>query len=1028
MFKKSNYKWRRLFIIISFFVFMLSLSACSSAGNPSGKLDKNQVYLKAGNYTVTNGELWNELKWSAHDILEEKSIEVVMSDYYEKVELVMNKNFADLTDEQKNKFGENFNNDSFVELKKEYESRIEDYVIEDIYNFTYNSKNSFDAIEDVNEYEAKKAIIKYSNEIYVSYGLKEINGTSIVDICTNAPENRENYLIIAKELKNLYYVSLAKELLAYDNINEDIKEAYDNRDVDNEDDLGYFTKTEYTNKFKNEFANQQELNVILIRFSTEDEFYSTLRSFGIKQYNNTWIYLPNDGMNFSEYCEYYDDITTSEIGKLTGEKAYVSLNSLAIANIYVQIYNYIYGGYRDYLLNEDYKTTLESSVDFRKVTEDIINDSQSFEDNTALLNEINKISNTFTTQRDPEGIDTFFTRKEINDIDTSFNTYLYETLCLPKNNPDLIENATELDDDSLSYSTDVKTYNSTYWIAFKFTEGEDQYADIYDKNTVEDDLYDSIAENVELKEAIEKLLKQDKMSESLINSAVEERKSEVSIKIFDEALEISYANEHTDYSKTYGKAPNSNVIATLKYNKKTWNLNIVEDTTDENAVSGGVYDILELRNGSTTAIDILSKKVVKDTKAYEETAEDIEDYELQIEYVLAAFASDYYASSGYSSSIGKYNFMMLYFHTANIKHIIRDIYRVNGASAKILTNYNSDDLLDFFKTYTDQIYDNYFSITGKRLVVYLDANDDTQKDDITEWNATQKEYAKELVLKINDRLASTTGAHTTALSTIVTEINESARSTNENPIAPENMWAKYRHVGLNVELLDVTATNSTTDLDFALKARLLQIYESEFYSINNTTPTEYIENLETPNQVLETEDGYNLLVITSADFQTSAEFKAEDDKLGLFKNMEVFYNEEYHKIESVYNEDKKLSKEQIRLYVLEYVTSNTSNLSPSQITTALTNFLSPVITRYTNTDTQRDIIIYFIEHYAGNLEFTTKQERFNEIVKINHQVADDYISIYFDADTTNTLKTYENWWTDLQNIVGKILHTEGESK
>ena len=46
---------------------------------------------------------------------------------------------------------------------------------------------------------------------------------------------------------------------------------------------------------------------------------------------------------------------------------------------------------------------------------------------------------------------------------------------------------------------------------------------------------------------------------------------------------------------------------------------------------------------------------------------------------------------------------------------------------------------------------------------------------------------------------------------------------------------------------DITADNSTINLDFKLKARLLEIYKSASYSINQTTPTEYMEDLQDPN-------------------------------------------------------------------------------------------------------------------------------------------------------------------------------------
>lgn len=1024
MVRHKNHKTRRMCMLTSFFVLLISLSSCSSAGSPSGKLNRDEVYATAGNKTVTKGELWDNLKWSANDVLSEKINEVVMKDYFEKVELVVEKNFTDLTNEQKNIISKNLTAEDFDKIKEIYLERLEDYVIEDIYNFSYSSKNSFEKIDSVNEYDAKKLILKYVDEMYTNYNISSIDNKRLTDLCTEAVNNRDNYIIIAKEFSDLYYFSLAKELLAYDNLEEDIQDAYENRDTENENDIGYFTKSEFTSTFKNQFANQCDLNMVLIGFATEEEYYSTLRAFGIKVYEGDYVYLPKTSkdMTFSEYCEYYDDITTTEL-----DSARRTLSPVMIAEIFIQMYNYLYGGYRDYIYDESYISNFNNVDTLINIADDIRikYQSQEYEQEVEIINQIGQELKNNASQYD---VDTIYTRDEIDDIDASMNTYLYETLVLPNRSYEQ-----DADTNDKCYSTDVQSYNDVYWLAYKFSQTEDKYDSIYNKDTVDDDLYDSIVSDKELENDILEYLKREKMSETLITEALTERTDEVEIKIFDEALEIAYAKSNTDYSKTYGSAPNSNVIATLKYNNKTWNLNIVEDLEDSNALNSGVYDILEKKIGITTAIDILSKKVVKDTKSYADTAKNRKDYEETIEYVLAAFSNNYYSSSGYPSTIGKYNFMMLYFHTANIEEIINETYRINDAAAKLLTNYNSDELLTFYKSYADNIYNNYFSITGKRLLVYLDANDDAEKDDITEWTDKQKQLAQQLIYSIYTEVASTSGSHATALSDLVTEINESARAKFENnPIAPENKWAEYRKAGLKIELVDVTATNSSTDIDFALKARMLDIYNSEDYSINQTTPTEYLEDLQNantnPEMILQTPDGYNLLLITSADFQTSAEFTAEDDELGIYKDLSVYYNDEYCSIGSIYNDDKLLTLEQIRLYVLEYVSSSTSNLSPSALSEAYTNFLSPIITRYTGAETQREIVIYLIENMAGKIDFNSDEqnERYKNIIEINHNAADDYISVYYEKDTTGTLKTYENWWNDLQEIIDKILLTEGE--
>ena len=152
--------------------------------------------------------------------------------------------------------------------------------------------------------------------------------------------------------------------------------------------MGYFTKSEYTSKFKSEYANQSDLNLVLIHFSTEEEYTSTLRSFGLKVYDGNLVYIPypKDVTSFSEYCTYYDDLTTSD---LKGSDKYQNLNTLAMAQIYIQMYNYLYGGYRDMIYDTSYMDKFENVEKLIEITADIREKSQSISEDEQV--EVEKI-------------------------------------------------------------------------------------------------------------------------------------------------------------------------------------------------------------------------------------------------------------------------------------------------------------------------------------------------------------------------------------------------------------------------------------------------------------------------------------------------------------------------------------------------------------------------------------------------------------------------------------------------------------
>lgn len=69
-----------------------------------------------------------------------KITEVVMKDYLTKVELIMDKSYSDLTEEDKKQFGDSFTNDDYDTLKKRYEESLENYVINDIYGFNFSTE------------------------------------------------------------------------------------------------------------------------------------------------------------------------------------------------------------------------------------------------------------------------------------------------------------------------------------------------------------------------------------------------------------------------------------------------------------------------------------------------------------------------------------------------------------------------------------------------------------------------------------------------------------------------------------------------------------------------------------------------------------------------------------------------------------------------------------------------------------------------------------------------------------------------
>ena len=435
----------------------ISLASCSSKDTIYGGLDADAKYLTSGNYSVTKGDLWNELQWSASSELESQSETIVLNKYIKKIEAAMKNDYDGLSDSEKELFGEN-EYDVFINSCNQ---RLMDYVVQDIYNFSFNTENYWDNFDELEDDDLQSLVLSYIDEMYMTYRYK-LNYDDIVN--ASKQKNAEFFLKIAKEVSELYYVKFAKELLAEGKITEDAITA-DEEDDDSEDNkIGSFTKSDYVSQFKKHYLADYDINLVLLRFSNSDEYEETLRAFGIKSVSSKLYFVGSSmetgSMTYNEYCDYYDDLSTTQVRKCPS----ISENyTKAILGIYIEIYNYIYGGYRQSLPTALAKTAGQISSasdvtelnDLRKLTSYIL-DNFSDDEYDATI-ELLKATEA-----------TKYTSDELSDISSSFKTYAYDTL----------------DINGVNYSTSSQSANNAYYIDYDGAiQGDGQVIKGYVYNT-----------------------------------------------------------------------------------------------------------------------------------------------------------------------------------------------------------------------------------------------------------------------------------------------------------------------------------------------------------------------------------------------------------------------------------------------------------------------------------------------------------------------------------------------------------------
>lgn len=980
MIKNGKFKKFTLVVLSVFSVF--SLVSCKETKISNIGTDTVYATSKDGKYKVTNGDLWNELKWNATDEISKKINEVVLASYKteiaDAISVFDNKTTTVSIEKQKryfdflelSAFTGIYGTDSFDNLKlmlpKVVKVNVEKYI-----DTAYVDENkTIDSAKLSQDYIEDHAVKKFSGSLETTYYLYEYY-EDYIDVC-------------------------AQKALAYDYLEDYIDDYNDDRDEDNY----YYTDEDIIQYHSEHYQYAEDRQAIIIRFTNTDEINSTLKAFGVKVYNDSFYFIPQGTKTDTKYSKYYDDFDVSKAAN--SEKCFNIMSiggESAIFDLYVAIYNYIYT-YKDALPSQ-YTDRTNLTINQRKVTEKIVTNYIKGVETTSPEDTVS--STEWESYKDR----ITYTQEDLNKIDEDFKFYVNKTLNV---NPDYTQGESR-------YSVNGQSYKDHYYLVFKISEKplRDEYK-----------LLDSI-DDTEIPEAkasykaklIEEMM-WDELTDTYISNAVSEKIAKVTTYIYDENVEIAYSAVNTSYSKTHKNAPKSNTLFSLKYKGKTTHYTINE-----------IFESLVEKSGVTTAIDLLSKQVIKDSEEYKETNKNRSDYKRTIELLLAYFSNNQLSS--YPSTLGKYNFLMLYFHDSDIDRIIDNYYRVNEASNKILTDFGSNEkFYTLVETYSSMAYEKKYQASASNLLAYVDMDEDGNADKDFNWDTivptsptkTYKELTIELIQTMVTRMKYASGAELDTLKTMVEEFNSCQKFTNgiENydpnrdeydPTEPEKIWAEYKRAGIQLSITDYSdVTNSTSEnlsnesaCPTEIKGRIRDLYKE--ISIYDTYPNEYVDSdfyTADNAQGWKTTEGYSMLVLSSITKRSSAKFEKKDDVNGIYTNIAIMNGDDKIIIENIYNDNDTATKNQIKLYVYEYLKYQESSMFPTNVQTYINDFVAPVYTKYTDSSTQRELL--FIKQLDSKINFTNSQDeaRLNKIIEINHRISDEYL------DSSDDAFSFAGWW------------------
>ena len=945
---------KKLIALILACLITITLTGCDSNRKPTGDLDLSAVYASNGNHSVTVGDVYNKLRYNAVSYVENAVYNFL---YEEEIETVK----TDLA-----------SSDS------KYREKLEHEILHDIYDV-----HEEDEIEDLTEKEINTKISTYVDEMY-----------------------QKGYVVTAEDIKAKnfkaveanYYLEVAKYVAAYNKLAEEFSVKDGVIDFGEITDDSYFTKDEVVHWYEKEHQNTGDVTAILIRFINSTEVNNVLKKFGLKSSGGKWYQIKLDPSKESEwntkngYEEYYDDYKID----LTGESGLVSIDELGNGNatvlkVFAEIYNYVYT-YRNPIVLE----TVTDNPDFdhlkyyRRI-ESIIN--KDF--NTKLSNPDNTEYETLLevlAQYEKDNNETIVMSKEkLDKYSTSLTSYLYTSL------------ATEAKEEGKSftqYITTGKSFGNYYYLLYKIDQVEDKV--LYEEVENEDDKKEiNFTDTAFLNEVLNEMF-ENELSDTYIEKQFTERVKEAKLKIYDSIVESQFMYTSSSalvdsYEKN--KKQNNNVIAEVTYKDNTKSITVSE-----------VFSYLEPLHGTQVAANLLFQEYIKTTDYYKDLADDYDNYVETVKLMLYYFANDYYAQSGYPSTIGKYNFMMLYYGTANVDEVVKDFLMVSDATNKFYNDFAKDNN-EFYTSllnYATKTYSDFYSLTVSGLTVYVDRDEDGLADEITDSTVLAK--ANELLEVAYDYVTNSNAAYSTALNNVVSAFNSSSRIESTNPTSPEYDWAAYRSLGLHIEVSSFgTFTDTTATKEEAIKDRVANLYDVVVDSKLGFTSA-YLDN-----ETVETSDNkLTKLLVTAGALPTSAKYETEnEDESKLYESINVIINDKKETINLTYTTDE-ITLEQVKVYVAEHLLLGDVYSLPASTIAALDAYLLPLINKYTGSASQMTLT----NNALGTITFSytgALSDSFNEAFAKDYSRStfySKYISI-LQNNEDNYEEVYTGWWNNM---------------
>jgi hypothetical protein len=927
--------FRRFALLVLVVASVLTLAACNgSEKTPYGSISDDDIYLTYGDLTVTEKELYDQLRMQGAAILATMVDQEIFKTQVTAVK---------------------------ADLIAGDESLIE-YLDETVNTAIYGSselEDLQDLYADTPEYYIR-SIEKYADSLYLLDNSLVIQ--DVIDDILGLAQTQDNpftgYQTLDFILDN-YALSVAQRTYAKEQLAIEV--------LDEESDA-YISDEDIVTYYQNNKEGQYDVDALVVRFINLNEANAALYQVGLKpDSKGFWYALPDvrikegnagyidlDNPDYVHVAAILDDLgITSKLG-VDGESR---------ENITVSDYE---DYYKAYVINNDRN---DGFADVKLTPEGV---------KAKYIEIYNLLNPAAPIKLDTDGISivgdgndytTTYTYDDLTEINTSLRSHIYDTLIAEADMEDANDTT-----DGKPYSSRIQTFGDSRYLVFKLNDESETEEGILieDPENSEAEIFSTSAAAVAVKAEMKDELIDSKLTTTYINSKVNEMYEEGTLDIYDSVVRLfyeqSYGYDGDDSNQT------GDVIA------KFGDIEILVDD---------FYAELESSYGINIALDMLSNKFLMASDDYSVSDADMDDYTEQFENIISQFSADNFASSGYPASLGRQNFLLTAFDSRSNDEAIENLYVYPDLRQQYLEDYEvhfgNDDIFSSFATLAERQYNNFESITVSHLLVYFDQNGDGTPDNPQEYldtldAASQTEVINGLIDLI-DLVYSRIGLYRgmkEGLNAIANDFNNSGRIQIGSSIPPydytlESVWAEYRQLGFYLKFEDITSavTNKSnfitgsSVLDEVFYDRAMAIHDILIDMEDDDSLFPYLDFYDawvnTSNAITETElelvkssFGYHFILANRIGATTSAIYDEADDEDGDY----VLADDETI---NVYNSDSEtLTAGQIKYYLLGSLSDEGVEL-PTNVQTAVTSYLQPVLTVYQGTYMQRELIFSLLD-------------------------------------------------------------------